>query len=314
MNSRIYYFRSLDGLCPDIELLRDIPLILGRGPVTRVKDTKVSRHQVRVSWDDQGIHLSQTGENPSYLDGRMLSKDEKVELSDGQVLHLVSNKFPFKLILKTDFITGRPKITSSDAENLSGGVKRNSAGEEKTVSSRVDYNHWSHGLLASMKNPEFKVLENEDHVVIKDKYPKSQCHYLVLPTEKIPNLKSLNSTHVALLDRLVETGRTLTARHPSSTFRLGFHAQPSMSQLHLHVISQDFDSSFLKTKKHWNSFTTAFFINPAEVKDKLESKGFFTPPDSEVCKKLLNTPLKCHKCETELKNMPELKQHIKIHS
>lgn len=79
----------------------------------------------------------------------------------------MSNKFPFKLILKTDFITGRPKITSSDAENLSGGVKRNSAGEEKTVSSRVDYNHWSHGLLASMKNPEFKVLENEDHVVIK---------------------------------------------------------------------------------------------------------------------------------------------------
>ena len=82
-------------------------------------------------------------------------------------LWIVSNKFPFKLILKTDFITGRPKITASDAENLSGGVKRNSAGEEKTVSSRVDYNHWSHGLLASMKNPEFKVLENEDHVVIK---------------------------------------------------------------------------------------------------------------------------------------------------
>ena len=80
---------------------------------------------------------------------------------------IVSNKFPFKLILKTDFISGRPKITSSDAEIPSGGVKRNSAGEEKTVSSRVDYNHWSHGLLASMKNPEFKVLENKDHVVIK---------------------------------------------------------------------------------------------------------------------------------------------------
>ena len=80
---------------------------------------------------------------------------------------IVSNKFPFKLILKTDFISGRPKITSSGAETQSGGVKRNSAGEEKTVSSRVDYNHWSHGLLASMKNPEFKVLENKDHVVIK---------------------------------------------------------------------------------------------------------------------------------------------------
>lgn len=35
------------------------------------------------------------------------------------------------------------------------------------------------------------------------------------------------------------------------------------SQLHLHVISQDFDSPALKTKKHWNSFTTEYFIDSA---------------------------------------------------
>jgi hypothetical protein len=33
------------------------------------------------------------------------------------------------------------------------------------------------------------------------------------------------------------------------------------SQIHLHVISQDFDSVCLKNKKHWNSFTTDYFIN-----------------------------------------------------
>lgn len=43
-------------------------------------------------------------------------------------------------------------------------------------------------------------------------------------------------------------------------FKIGFHAEPSMQQLHLHVISTDFDSTFLKTKKHWNSFNTIFFI------------------------------------------------------
>lgn len=43
-------------------------------------------------------------------------------------------------------------------------------------------------------------------------------------------------------------------------FRIGYHAQPSLDQLHLHVISKDFDSEFLKTKKHFNSFTTDFFI------------------------------------------------------
>lgn len=31
------------------------------------------------------------------------------------------------------------------------------------------------------------------------------------------------------------------------------------SLLHMHVISQDFKSECLKTKKHWNSFTTDFF-------------------------------------------------------
>ena len=32
---------------------------------------------------------------------------------------------------------------------------------------RVDYNHWSQGLLASMNDPNLKVLEKSDHVVIK---------------------------------------------------------------------------------------------------------------------------------------------------
>jgi len=35
--------------------------------------------------------------------------------------------------------------------------------------------------------------------------------------------------------------------------------------LHMHVISKDFDSEFLKTKKHWNSFTTAFFLPVDDV-------------------------------------------------
>ena len=59
-----------------------------------------------------------------------------------------------------------------------GGVKRDSNGATKTKTEdkpspvsqskpRVDYNHWSHGLLASMKDPNLKVLEKPDHVVIK---------------------------------------------------------------------------------------------------------------------------------------------------
>lgn len=44
----------------------------------------------------------------------------------------------------------------------------------------------------------------------------------------------------------------------------------SYSHVHLHVISQDFDSPCLKNKKHWNSFTTDYFIESHGKRD-----GFF---------------------------------------
>lgn len=44
-------------------------------------------------------------------------------------------------------------------------------------------------------------------------------------------------------------------------FKIGYHAVPSMLQVHVHVISTDFNSPSLKTKKHWNSFTTDYFMS-----------------------------------------------------
>lgn len=47
---------------------------------------------------------------------------------------------------------------------------------------------------------------------------------------------------------------------PTENFKIGYHASPSMQRLHVHVISKDFDSICLKTKIHWNSFCTDFFL------------------------------------------------------
>ena len=67
-----------------------------------------------------------------------LTQDERVEIEANHIIHLAANKYPFKLILKTDF---SPVSLSSQA------LKRTASGEEKTVKPRVDYNHWSHALL-----------------------------------------------------------------------------------------------------------------------------------------------------------------------
>lgn len=82
---------------------------------------------------------------------------------------------------------------------------------------------------------------------------------------------------------------------------------PSMRQLHLHVISQDFDSKHLKNKKHWNSFNTAFFRDSVDVIDEVSNHGKATLKDDE---KLLSMELRCHRCRSAHPNIPRLKSHI----
>lgn len=128
--------------------------------------------------------------------------------------------------------------------------------------------HWSNGLLSAMEDPELIVQSNPKLVVIQDKFPKAEFHYLIIPREDIHSLKAVDKSHLELLKYMHNIGERLTQeqRHQSRTFKMGYHAEASMTRLHMHVISDDMNSPCLKTKKHWNSFTTAFF---------LDSKGIY---------------------------------------
>ena len=72
---------------------------------------------------------------------------------------------------------------------------------------------------------------------------------------------------------------------------------------------QDFTSPALKHKKHWNSFTTAFFVPLDKVLLDLEVRNAVAV-DIAQAEALLKTPLQCHKCQTGMQNMPKLKAHI----
>ncbi|XP_045178329.2 aprataxin-like [Mercenaria mercenaria] len=173
--------------------------------------------------------------------------------------------------------------------------------------------HWSQGLLDTMNDPEFIVESDDKMTIIKDKYPKAKYHFLVMPKETIPNLKSLKSDHLDLLKHFEEKGRALAKKTDAKVkFRFGYHSVPSMSHLHMHVISQDFNSPCLKTKKHWNSFTSEYFVDSEEIIKMLEKDGkvHFDVKDSQS---LLNQDLRCHVCKKAQKNMPTLKDHIKMH-
>lgn len=175
------------------------------------------------------------------------------------------------------------------------------------------------GLDESMRDPALIVYADDRIVIIKDKYPKARHHFLVLPKdlENVADLKALRGPrHVDLLKYMQCKGEEQAKRCESADaleFRYGYHAIPSMRHLHLHVISQDFDSPCLKTKRHWNSFTTAHFVDSSEVIRQLEENGRFTGITSEKSKKLLESELRCHKCEATFSTMPKLKAHIRGH-
>ncbi|XP_063739506.1 aprataxin isoform X2 [Eleginops maclovinus] len=184
----------------------------------------------------------------------------------------------------------------------------------ENVKNKESFGHWSQGLNTSMQDPKMQVYKDEKVVVIKDKYPKARYHWLVLPWQIISSLKALREEHCVLVKHMQQVAEQMVQQCPDATslrFRTGYHAIPSMNQLHLHVISQDFDSACLKNKKHWNSFTTDYFMDSEDVIQMLETNGRVTV--KQGTSELLKLPLCCHICRKELPTIPALKEHLKSH-
>ncbi|KAL6043514.1 aprataxin-like protein [Balamuthia mandrillaris] len=188
----------------------------------------------------------------------------------------------------------------------------------KTAPSKGGGGGWS-GLLADYilhpeQHSEAVVSHDDKTVVIKDKFPKAKYHFLVMPAQLVEGFSSLSVDDVPMLAALVERGHDLVkeiqAKEPSTEFRLGFHAVPSMRHLHMHVISQDFDSPCLKNKKHWHSFTSAFFIDAEDFVQRLVTEGRIQF-EKERYEAMLKGGLACHRCSSPQKTIPALKAHIK---
>ncbi|XP_048786492.1 aprataxin isoform X2 [Lagopus muta] len=324
-------------------------VLLGRGPRTRIADRRCSRQQVLLKADcNKGyVTVKQIGVNPTSVDLVDIGKDEEVKMRPGQVLHLVNKLYPFVVQFgeesegtvteaeektqpekrpcedsyENDEIENVPrkakKMEVADTQSSSAGLgpsKSSVCAHEGTTSRKEHLGHWSQGLKSAMQDPKVQVYKDEKAVVIKDKYPKARYHWLILPWDSISSLKSVTREHLGLLEHMHAVGQKMIQRCPaaeSPQFRLGYHAVPSMSQLHLHVISQDFDSPALKTKKHWNSFTTEYFLNSEDVIEMVRSKGKVTVNDQ--ASELLKLPLRCHLCKQQLSTIPQLKEHLKKH-
>uniref|UniRef100_A0A1B6J235 HIT domain-containing protein n=1 Tax=Homalodisca liturata TaxID=320908 RepID=A0A1B6J235_9HEMI len=173
--------------------------------------------------------------------------------------------------------------------------------------------HWQYNLYNAMQDPNLIVFRDNLIVIIRDKFPKSEFHFLVLPLGRIDNLKTLTSSHIPLIHHIELVTEQFIRGFHGRTFWWGFHAKPTMMQLHMHIVSDDFRGTGLKTAKHWNSFTTAFFVPLSKVMGDLKNHGTVILPPDSLCAQILKAPLRCHKCGHRPVNMPSLKIHLLSH-
>lgn len=191
--------------------------------------------------------------------------------------------------------------------------------------------------------PSRVVYHNEKFVVINDLYPKATVHLLILPRDPKKNVHRPQDAfddpvflaecreeevkvreivaselrrrfgHLSASDR--PRIEALEADDPSDVLPAGrdwtqsvmsgIHANPSMSHLHIHVLSKDMVSEPMKKRNHYLSFTTDFLVGlehfPLAEDDYRRSYKHF--PEDMVC----------WRCGQNFGNkMVKLKEHLEM--
>ena len=266
------------------------------------------------------------------------------ELKEGKEKELVvsDNKVQEKETetLKIDPFEHLQKPTA-EAEAVAPRMKRKSFFNPNILYEYVRY---------PKSHAESVLFEDEKCVIIKDAYPKAAIHLLLIPKETflvkssaqefipsdLPKLLQLHETGKQFAKALglyldnkgEESAMKISDIHSPfledlkrrknlqnfGEFQYGYHIIPSLYPLHLHIITNDFISPFLKNKKHWNSFTTKYFMEIDVIENYLHSnQELHKILKIENYENLLKNPLSCHLCQSTFPSIPSLKNHLLFH-
>merc|ERR1719244_1578131 len=94
-----YFLRSSSSSCPVILLKPEIEVILGRGPLTGITDSRLTRRHVSVKLEkDFCLSVTQLGPNHSRVNGQELILGSRSHLKPGQIIELLDGKHQFKFL------------------------------------------------------------------------------------------------------------------------------------------------------------------------------------------------------------------------
>ena len=200
-------------------------------------------------------------------------------------------------------------------------------------------------LFEYAKNPSnFRRIiryEDENCVIVSDRYPKARLHFLLLAKPAYLNnvlrLTDLKQRDVAKLEVLYQTARAFATNAADDFYtfcrsggdgggfgrggggplimNIGLHMIPSLEPLHIHIISDDFCSLWVKTKRHFNSFASDFFYKLDELVQSLREIGDLAAEiNPRMAQRQLDKDLKCTKCGLfGGGTMAEFKLHLESH-
>ncbi|CAN0091562.1 unnamed protein product [Ectocarpus fasciculatus] len=190
---------------------------------------------------------------------------------------------------------------------------------------RVGRDGWKEVFHLFLKNCDHPALQDEIYyqdeqfMVIYDGYPKARYHLLLMAKPSFLDVmrpSDLRREHLPAVRRMHALGRAvakcLSQQGIIGEIRIGVHAIPSMEPLHMHIISQDFDSDRLRRPRHWNIFTTDIFLEPSWVEEKLERHGCLQLDMDRYIRLNEQTP-RCHVCHEKISGVERLKAHYLSH-
>ncbi|GFT86226.1 hypothetical protein NPIL_88431 [Nephila pilipes] len=131
LRSRNYKYR-------DVVLPNQVPVIVGRGPQTKIRDRKCSKNQVQIiaDYEKKKAVIQQLGPNPSEVDNKLLVFQAEAEVSDGASINLLEEDLKFTL----EFLDSEPKIRNKHHSKISPDVTPKKL---KTTNSIRDENSFS---------------------------------------------------------------------------------------------------------------------------------------------------------------------------